>query len=106
MSEQPTSAGLQPSSPPSVSILQPPPEAALVRDHAVEVPQPLVPQAEMAQAVEEVTHPISQSEAFLQHLQQVRGSMSFLLGSSHKGAFAVCLGDFLPLDWIEWLLQL
>lgn len=48
----------------------------------------------MAQVVEEMTHSISQSEAFLQHLQQVRGSMRFLLGSSHKGAFSVCLGPF------------
>lgn len=68
---QPTSAGLQPSPPPSVSVLQPPPEAALVPEPAVELPALLMPPGEMAKVVEEMTHSISQTEAFMQHLQQV-----------------------------------
>lgn len=71
VSVQPASAGLQPSPPPSASILQPPPEAPLVPDPAVEVPKLLMPPGEMAKVVEEMSHSISQTEAFMQHLQQV-----------------------------------
>lgn len=68
---QPPSAGLQPSPPAPVSILQPPPEAPLVPDPAVDVPKLLMPPGEMAKVVEEMSHSISQTEAFMQHLQQV-----------------------------------
>ncbi|XP_035529537.1 BRD4-interacting chromatin-remodeling complex-associated protein [Morone saxatilis] len=70
VSVQPTSAGLQSSSPPVVTVLQPPPEPPLVPDPAVEIPKLLMPPADMTQVVEEVTHSMSQNEAFMQHLQQ------------------------------------
>lgn len=35
-----------------------------------------MPPADMTQVVEEVTHSMSQNEAFMHHLQQVRGSTS------------------------------
>ncbi|TNM96039.1 hypothetical protein fugu_017122, partial [Takifugu bimaculatus] len=73
VSVQPSSAGHQPSSPPSVSVLQSPPEAPLGRDRPAEVPKPLMPPAKTAKVVEEATHSISQNEAFLQHLQQQTG---------------------------------
>lgn len=72
VSVQPTSARLQASPPSSVSILQPPPDAAPVPDAAVEVPKLLVPPGEMAKVVEEMSHSIGNTEAFMQHLQQVR----------------------------------
>ncbi|TDG99154.1 hypothetical protein EPR50_G00208430 [Perca flavescens] len=70
VSVQPTSAGLQSSSPPVVTVLQPPPEPPLAPDPAVEIPKLLLPPADMTQVVEEVTHSLSQNEAFMQHLQQ------------------------------------
>ncbi|XP_028252004.1 BRD4-interacting chromatin-remodeling complex-associated protein [Parambassis ranga] len=70
VSVQPTSAGLQSSSPPVVTVLQPPPEPPLAPDPAVEMPKLLMPQVEMTQVVEEVTHSMSQNQAFMQHLQQ------------------------------------
>ncbi|XP_045918203.1 BRD4-interacting chromatin-remodeling complex-associated protein [Micropterus dolomieu] len=70
VSVQPTSSGLQSSSPPVVTVLQPPPEPPLVPDPAVEIPKLLMPPADMTQVVEEVTHSMSQNEAFMQHLQQ------------------------------------
>ncbi|XP_035850823.1 BRD4-interacting chromatin-remodeling complex-associated protein isoform X2 [Sander lucioperca] len=69
VSVQPTSAGLQ-SSPPVVTVLQPPPEPPLAPDPAVEIPKLLLPPADMTQVVEEVTHSLSPNEAFMQHLQQ------------------------------------
>lgn len=84
ISVQPTSAGLQPSPPSSVSVLQPPPEAALVPDAAVEAPKLLMPPGEMAKAVEEMAHSISQTEAFVQHLQQVGAFPTCSQGSSHQ----------------------
>lgn len=84
---QALSAGLQPSPPAPVSILQPPPEAALVPDPVVDVPKLLMPPGEMAKVVEEMSHSISQTEAFMQHLQQVRAFMSFL-------SLKVCLGEY------------
>lgn len=71
MSVQPPSAGLQSSSPPVVTVLQPPPEPP-----PVEIPKLLMPPADMTQVVEEVTHSMSQNEAFMHHLQQVRASTS------------------------------
>ncbi|XP_044023443.1 BRD4-interacting chromatin-remodeling complex-associated protein isoform X2 [Siniperca chuatsi] len=70
VSVQSTSAGLQSSSPPVVTVLQPPPEPPLAPDPAVEIPKLLMPPADMTQVVEEVTHSMSQNEAFMQHLQQ------------------------------------
>ncbi|XP_070699111.1 BRD4-interacting chromatin-remodeling complex-associated protein [Pempheris klunzingeri] len=70
VSVQPTSAGLQSSSPPVVTVLQPPPEPPVAPDPAVEIPKLLMPPADMTQVVEEVTHSMSQNEAFIQHLQQ------------------------------------
>ncbi|XP_026007705.1 BRD4-interacting chromatin-remodeling complex-associated protein isoform X2 [Astatotilapia calliptera] len=70
VSVQPTtSAGLQSSSPPVVTVLQPPPEAPLAPDPA-EMPKLLLPPSDMTQVVEEVTHSMSQNQAFMQHLQQ------------------------------------
>ncbi|XP_076605529.1 BRD4-interacting chromatin-remodeling complex-associated protein isoform X1 [Chaetodon auriga] len=70
VSVQPTSAGLQSSSPPVVTVLQPPPEPPLAPDPAVEIPKLLMAPTDMTQVVEEVTHSMSQNEAFMQHLQQ------------------------------------
>lgn len=84
VSVQPSSAGHQPSSPPSVSVLQSPPEAPLGRDRPVDVPKPLMPPAKTAKAVEALTHSISQNEAFLQHLQQVR-ALKRSCRAPHKG---------------------
>ncbi|XP_049453099.1 BRD4-interacting chromatin-remodeling complex-associated protein [Epinephelus fuscoguttatus] len=70
VSVQPTSAGLQSSSPPVVTVLQPPPEPPLAPDPAVEIPKLLMPPADMTQVMEEVTQSMSQNEAFMQHLQQ------------------------------------
>lgn len=78
VSVQPTSAGPQSSPPSSVSTLQPPPEAALVPDAAAELPKLLLPPGEMAKVGEEMTHSISQADAFVQHLRQVGASMRFL----------------------------
>lgn len=75
VSVQPTTAGLQSSSPPVVTVLQPPPEPSLAPDPAVEMPKLLMPPADMTQVVEEVTQSISQNQAFMQHLQQVRASV-------------------------------
>lgn len=65
---QPPSAGLQTSPPPVVTVLQPPTEPP----PAMEIPKLLMPPADMSQTEEEVTHSLSQNEAFMQHLQQVR----------------------------------
>ncbi|XP_059209733.1 BRD4-interacting chromatin-remodeling complex-associated protein [Centropristis striata] len=70
VSVQPTSAGLQSSSPPVVTVLQPPPEPPLAPDPPVEIPKLLMPPADMTQAVEEATQSMNQNEAFMQHLQQ------------------------------------
>ncbi|XP_068573705.1 BRD4-interacting chromatin-remodeling complex-associated protein isoform X2 [Cebidichthys violaceus] len=70
VSVQPASAGLQSSPPPVITVLQPPPEPPLAPDPAAEIPKLLMPPADMTQAVEEVTHSMSQNEAFMQHLQQ------------------------------------
>ncbi|KAM7376305.1 hypothetical protein PAMP_006047 [Pampus punctatissimus] len=70
VSVQPTAAGLQSSSPPVVTVLQPPPKPPLPLDPAVEMPKLLMPPANMTQVVEEVTHSMSQNQAFMQHLQQ------------------------------------
>ncbi|XP_026163563.1 BRD4-interacting chromatin-remodeling complex-associated protein [Mastacembelus armatus] len=70
VSVQPTSTGLQATSPPVVTVLQPPPEPPLAPDPAVEMPKLLIPPADMTQVVEEVTHSMSQNQAFMQHLQQ------------------------------------
>ncbi|XP_042356550.1 BRD4-interacting chromatin-remodeling complex-associated protein [Plectropomus leopardus] len=70
VSVQSASAGLQSSSPPVVTVLQPPPEPPLAPDPAVEIPKLLMPPADMTQVVEEVTQSMSQNEAFMQHLQQ------------------------------------
>lgn len=76
VSVQPTSAALQSSaSPPVVTVLQPPPEPPLAPHPAVEIPKLLMPPADpVTQALEEGTHSMSQNEAFMQHLQQVRAS--------------------------------
>ncbi|XP_062296911.1 BRD4-interacting chromatin-remodeling complex-associated protein [Scomber scombrus] len=70
VSVQPTAAGLQSSSPPVVTVLQPPPEPPLAPDPVVEMPKLLMPPADITQVVEEVTHSMSQNQAFMQHLQQ------------------------------------
>nr|XP_020459805.1 glioma tumor suppressor candidate region gene 1 protein-like [Monopterus albus] len=70
VSVQPTSAGLQASSPPVLTVLQPPPEPPLAPDPTVEMPKLLMPPADLTQVVEEVTHSMSQNQAFMQHLQQ------------------------------------
>ncbi|KAK2826677.1 hypothetical protein Q5P01_020891 [Channa striata] len=70
VSVQPTSAGLQATSPPVVTVLQPPPEQPLAPDPAVEMPKLLMPPTDITQVVEEVTHSMSQNQAFMQHLQQ------------------------------------
>ncbi|XP_034381503.1 BRD4-interacting chromatin-remodeling complex-associated protein [Cyclopterus lumpus] len=73
LSVQPTPAGLQSSSPPAVTVLQPPPEPPeppLDPEPAVEIPKLLMAPSVMTQVVEEVTHSMSQNEAFMQHLQQ------------------------------------
>lgn len=72
MSVPSTSAGLEASSPPVVTVLQPPPEPPLAPEPAVEIPKLLMPPADVTQVVEEVTRSLSQNEAFMQHLQQVR----------------------------------
>lgn len=77
---QPTSAGLQPPSPPPVSVLQPPPEAPPAPDNAVEVPKLSMPPGEMVKVVEEVAHSVSQNEALVQQLQQVRALTWFQQG--------------------------
>lgn len=74
ISVQPTSAGLRATSPPVVTVLQPHPEPPLAPDPAVEMPKLLMPPADMTQVVEEVAHSLSQNQAFMQHLQQVRDS--------------------------------
>lgn len=77
VSVQPTAAGLQSSSsPPVVTVLQPPPEPAPTPELVVEMPKLLMPPADMTQVVEEVTHSLSQNQAFMQHLQQVRASVN------------------------------
>ncbi|XP_069567844.1 BRD4-interacting chromatin-remodeling complex-associated protein [Brachyistius frenatus] len=70
VSVQPTSARLPSSSPPVVTVLQPPPEPPLAPDPAVEMPKLLMPPADMTQVVEEVTQSMGQNQAFMQHLQQ------------------------------------
>ncbi|XP_032366975.1 BRD4-interacting chromatin-remodeling complex-associated protein [Etheostoma spectabile] len=70
VSVQPTTAGLQSSSPPVVTVLQPSPEPPLAPDPAVEIPKLALSPADMTRVVEEVTHSLSQNEAFMQHLQQ------------------------------------
>nr|XP_046268459.1 BRD4-interacting chromatin-remodeling complex-associated protein [Scatophagus argus] len=70
VSVQPTSAGLQSSTPPVVTVLQAPLEPSLAPDPAVELPKLLMPPADMTQVVEEATHAMGQNEAFMQHLQQ------------------------------------
>ncbi|XP_041827710.1 BRD4-interacting chromatin-remodeling complex-associated protein isoform X2 [Melanotaenia boesemani] len=70
VSVQPTSAGLQSSPPPVVTVLQAPAEPPLTPDPAVEMPKLLMPPADLNQTVEEVTHSMSQNQAFMQHLQQ------------------------------------
>ncbi|XP_076002744.1 BRD4-interacting chromatin-remodeling complex-associated protein [Genypterus blacodes] len=70
VSVQPTAAGLQSSSPPVVTVLQPPPDPPLAPDPAVEMPKLLMPPADMTQVGEEVTHSMSQNQAFMQELQQ------------------------------------
>ncbi|XP_068436309.1 BRD4-interacting chromatin-remodeling complex-associated protein isoform X2 [Clinocottus analis] len=70
VSVQPAPAGLQSSSPPAVTVLQPPPEPPVAPEPAVEIPKLLMPPADMTQVVEAVTHSLSQNEAFMQHLQQ------------------------------------
>ncbi|XP_071375783.1 BRD4-interacting chromatin-remodeling complex-associated protein [Centroberyx affinis] len=70
VSVQPAAAGLQSPSPPVVTVLQPPPEPPLVPDPVVELPKLLMPPADLTQVVEEVTHSLTQNQAFMQHLQQ------------------------------------
>nr|XP_019966473.1 PREDICTED: glioma tumor suppressor candidate region gene 1 protein-like [Paralichthys olivaceus] len=70
ISVQPPSAGLQASSPPVVTVLQPPPEPPLAPNPAAEMPKLLMPPADMTQVVEEVAQSMSQNQAFMQHLQQ------------------------------------
>ncbi|MEQ2177795.1 hypothetical protein GOODEAATRI_007352, partial [Goodea atripinnis] len=70
VSVQPNSAGLQSSPPPVVAVLQPPPEPPHVSEPAVEMPKLLMPPADLSQVVEEVTHSMSQSQAFMQHMPQ------------------------------------
>ncbi|XP_047200818.1 BRD4-interacting chromatin-remodeling complex-associated protein isoform X2 [Girardinichthys multiradiatus] len=70
VSVQPNSAGLQSSPPPVVAVLQPPPEPLHVSESAVEMPKLLMPPADLSQVVEEVTHSMSQSQAFMQHMPQ------------------------------------
>ncbi|XP_033844585.1 BRD4-interacting chromatin-remodeling complex-associated protein [Periophthalmus magnuspinnatus] len=67
VSVQPT--GLQSSTPPVVTILQPPPDPPLAPDPAVDLPKLLMAPAEISQVVEEVTQ-LSQNQAFMQQLQQ------------------------------------
>ncbi|KAM4723856.1 BRD4-interacting chromatin-remodeling complex-associated protein isoform 2-T2 [Anableps anableps] len=70
VSVQPSSAGLQSPPPPVVAVLQPPPEPPHVPEPAVEMPKLLMPQADLSQVVEEVTHSMSQSQEFMQHMPQ------------------------------------
>ncbi|XP_067337052.1 BRD4-interacting chromatin-remodeling complex-associated protein isoform X2 [Channa argus] len=70
VSVQPTSARLPATSPPVVTVLQPPPEPSLAQDPAVEMPKLLMPPTDITQAVEEASHSMSQNQAFMQHLQQ------------------------------------
>ncbi|XP_054913009.1 BRD4-interacting chromatin-remodeling complex-associated protein [Poeciliopsis prolifica] len=79
VSVQPGSAGLQspPPAPPLphalpqvVAVLQPPPEPPLAPEPAVEMPKLLMPSADLSQVVEEVTHSMSQSQDFMQHMPQ------------------------------------
>lgn len=69
---QPSSAGLQASPPPVVAVLRPPHEPPLALDAALEMPP-----ADMSQAVEEVTRSMSQNQAFMQHLQQVKDPVKY-----------------------------
>ncbi|XP_028293674.1 BRD4-interacting chromatin-remodeling complex-associated protein isoform X2 [Gouania willdenowi] len=70
VSMQPTSAGLQSSSPPVVTVLQPPAEPPPVPDPALEMSKLLIPIADSTQPVEEVSHSVSQNQAFMSNLQQ------------------------------------
>ncbi|KAM9341442.1 BRD4-interacting chromatin-remodeling complex-associated protein [Symphorus nematophorus] len=95
VSVQPTPAGLQSSSPPVVTVLQPPPEPPLAPDPAVEIPKLLMPPADMTQVVEEVTQSMSQNEAFMQHLQQ-QALSSPLTSELLVGALPVVPMESLP----------
>ncbi|XP_034015828.1 BRD4-interacting chromatin-remodeling complex-associated protein isoform X2 [Thalassophryne amazonica] len=67
---QPVAAGLQSASPPVVTVLQPSSEPTLAPDPAVEVPKLLIPPTNINQVVEEVNNSVTESQAFMQHLQQ------------------------------------
>ncbi|KAM3870939.1 BRD4-interacting chromatin-remodeling complex-associated protein [Diretmus argenteus] len=67
---QPYGHVLQSSSPPVVTVLQPPQDPPLIPDPAAELPKLLMPPADMTQVVEEVAHSMTQNPAFMQHLQQ------------------------------------
>uniref|UniRef100_A0A096M2V6 Si:ch211-168d23.3 n=1 Tax=Poecilia formosa TaxID=48698 RepID=A0A096M2V6_POEFO len=69
VSVQPGSAGLQ-ALPQVVAVLQPPPEPPHVSEPAVEMPKLLMPSADLSHVVEEVTHSMSQSQDFMQHMPQ------------------------------------
>nr|XP_040055830.1 BRD4-interacting chromatin-remodeling complex-associated protein isoform X2 [Gasterosteus aculeatus aculeatus] len=58
------------SSPPVIRVARAPPDPPLAPEPAVEIPKLLMPPAETTPVVEEVTHSMSQNEAFMQHLQQ------------------------------------
>lgn len=71
VSVQSAPAGLQASTPPVVAVIHPPPESALAPDPAVDMPKLLMAPNEISQVVQEVTQ-LSQNQAFMQQLQQVR----------------------------------
>ncbi|KAM9354084.1 BRD4-interacting chromatin-remodeling complex-associated protein [Pholidichthys leucotaenia] len=69
VSVQPTSAGLQ-SSPPVVTVLQPPPPEPQAAPDPTDIPKLLVPSTDMVHVVEEMTHSMSQNQAYSQQMQQ------------------------------------
>ena len=63
---------VKPPSPPVVTVLQAPAGDPLVPDLVPQLPQPLLPQTDMGQEVEELDHSTVTNQALIQ-LQQVRG---------------------------------
>ncbi|XP_014848975.1 PREDICTED: glioma tumor suppressor candidate region gene 1 protein-like isoform X3 [Poecilia mexicana] len=100
VSVQPGSAGLQSPPPPPtpppppalpqvVAVLQPPPEPPHVSEPAVEMPKLLMPSADLSQVVEEVTHSMSQSQDFMQHMPQQEALSSPIPSELLVGALPV-----------------
>ncbi|XP_015253004.1 PREDICTED: glioma tumor suppressor candidate region gene 1 protein-like isoform X1 [Cyprinodon variegatus] len=93
VSVQSNSAGLQSSPPPVVAVLQPHPEPPLAPEAAVEMPKLLMPTADLKHMVEEVTHSMSQSQAFMQHMPQQEA-----LGSPIPSELLVAALPAVPID--------